>query len=130
MTTPIGLYDYKTTVVRNKHTKTATHTYVTAAQRKNILSTMDDVCFIVFSYYMEKANIDGFDFNDQRVAKALGYSERKVQRARLKLMKHKWFLQSTYKNYKNRKVIMTYLGQEAVHTYVTDGDVIHMTIID
>lgn len=113
--------DYRTTTERNKHSKKPTNTYVTAVQRRTLLQQLGDTCFIIFSYYMEKATVEGFDFADRRIAKALGYPERRIQTVRLALIKAGWFYQSTYKNKLGRKVVMTFLGQGAVSSYKMNG---------
>ena len=109
--------DYRTTTERNKRSRKATNVFVTAVQRRTLLQQLGDTCFIVFSYYMEKALVEGFDFADQRVAKALGYTERRVQSTRLALTKAGWFYRSVYTNKKSRKVVMIFLGQTAVSLY-------------
>lgn len=121
------LVEYRTTMVPQKRPKNATVYYLTQQQRHDLIQNLGDACYIVFMYYAEKASYKNFSFHDDRVAKALGYSERKVQRARQKLIQYGWFLQSTYTNKEGRKVIMTYLGQEAVHHYKKHGQVIRMT---
>jgi len=121
------LVEHRTTMVPQKRPKNATVYYLTQQQRQTLLQQLGDVCYIVFMYYTEKASYKNYGFYDDRVAKALGYSERKVQRARLKLIQYGWFLQSTYTNREGRKVIMTYLGQEAVNDYKKNGQIIRIT---
>ena len=113
--------EYRTVIQRNKNTRTATPYYVTSHQRKLLIKQLGDVCFIVFALYVEKAHVDGFDYEDEHVARLLGYSTQKVKRARQQLIKHGWFLRSIYTNKKGRKVIMTYLGQAAVYDYKHRG---------
>lgn len=119
--------EYCTVMEPHKRLKPTTPYYLTQQQRQTLIQDLGDVCYIVLMYYADKAYIKNFSFNDEKVAKALGYSTQKVQRARLKLIQHKWFLQSTYTNKEGRKVIMTYLGQEAVHKYLKHGHVIRIT---
>jgi len=122
--------EYRTTIIPHKKVRNATPYYLTQQQRHTLIRNLGDVCYIVFSYYIEKAGIKDYDYSDSRVAKALGYDVQKVQRARLKLIKQGWFLQSTYTNKEGRKVIMTYLGQEAVHDYKKNGHVIRITQVN
>ncbi len=126
-TSPVSLLDYKVTTSRNKHSRNATTIYVTAAQRKTLIQHLGDRCALLFNYYMEKPHVDGFDYKDSRAAKALGYTERMVQRARLQLTSSGWFLQSTYRNHKGRKVIMTFLGQKAVYEYKRNGHTLRIS---
>lgn len=122
--------EYRTVIQKNHNTKTATPYYVTGTQRKQLIQQLGDVCYIVFLVYVEKSQIDGFDYSDEKVAKLLGYSERKIQRARQTLIKYGWFARSIYTNSKGRKVIMTYLGQAAVHTFRSSKKNIEIAIID
>lgn len=112
--------EYQTIVGKNKHTKAATAYYVTAQQRKFIIKTMNPICYIVFAYYLEKAHMPGFDYADDKIAESLGFSIRQVQRARQSLVQYGFFLQSTYFNPKGKKVVITFLGQEAVNDYKQD----------
>ena len=121
------IVEYCTVMVPNKRLKPASPYYLTQQQRQHILTHLGDACYIVLMHYTDKAYIKNFSFDDAKVAKALGYNIQKVQRARLKLVKHGWFLQSTYTNNEGRKVIMTYLGQEAVQRYLKYGHVIRIT---
>jgi hypothetical protein len=82
---------------------------------------------------MEQAKIEGFDYADHRVAKALGCSEQKVKRARLQLTRAGWFYRSTYTNKRGRKVVMIYLGQVTVAKYkandqITSGTAVSNTL--
>jgi hypothetical protein len=121
--------EFKTTVLRHKHTKSATAYYVSAIQRLQ-LCKLGDVPYLIFSYYLEKALTDGYDYDDGRVAAAFGYSKQKVKRARLILIKNGWFIQSTYKNKNGLKVRMTYLGQAAVNAYHQNKHTIDITKLD
>ena len=122
--------EYRTVMQKNRNTRTATPYYITGLQRKQLIQELGDICYIIFAIYVEKSQIDGFDYSDEKVAKLLGYSERKIQRARQTLIKHGWFARSIYTNSKGRKVIMTYLGQAAVHTFRSSKKNIEIAIID
>ena len=122
--------EYRTVMQKNRNTRTATPYYITGLQRRQLIQELGDICYIIFAVYVEKSQIDGFDYSDEKVAKLLGYSERTVQRTRLKLTKHGWFARSVYTNKKGRKVIMTYLGQAAVHTFKSSKKNIEIALID
>ena len=102
------LVEFKTTSDRNKNAKAATTCYLTSAQRKYLIKTVGNTCFILFSFYMEKAGYpQGYDFNDSKVASILGYSERQVRNARWELTRIGWFAKSTFKNRAKVKVVIT-----------------------
>ncbi len=111
------------TSVDQKRARKATLLYVSAAQRKSIIRDLGDACFIVFDYYMEKAGVKGFNYDDALVAKALGYTERKVQYIRQKLMRNGWVKQLTYKHSTGQKLIVTLLGKDVVSNHEKEVEI-------
>ena len=113
----LELIEFKTMAHKNKNTRPATPYYLTARQKTDLLD-LGDACYIVFSHYLDKASVEGYDFDDGRVAAALHYDIQKVKRTRILLKKNGWFIQSTFTNKKGQKVRITYLGQIAVRNYL------------
>ena len=112
------LIELKTTIQRQKNTKPASPYYLTSAQRKYLIQSQRIVAYVVFAFYVEKAtNAGGYDYSDSRVAPVLGLTERQVKEARRCLIKLGWFYRSAFKDKRGVKVIITYLGVEAVNAY-------------
>lgn len=121
---------YKTIIHKNKKSKGPLSCYVTGAQRLELIKYIGTLGYIVFEYYIERSAVDGFDYNDTRVAKALGLSERQVTRTRRELIKHGWFLQSVFYNSDGKRLIMTFLGQAAVAEFKKSPKTLSITIKD
>jgi len=102
--------------------------YLSSADRKEILHDLGEVAYILLDYYMQQANFGNANFDDERVAKALGYTPQKVRKNRYKLTKAGWFLQVTYSHRKYRPILLTLLGQQTVATYTQDPEEIFSII--
>lgn len=109
-----GFY-FQVHVDQHAHTRRATKQYVSAKQRKAIITTLGDSACMLFMYYVDKAGVPGFGFKDSVVAHALGWPIRKVQKERLRLVKAGWLYQYTErKKYSNQGTWHTCLGTESV----------------
>ena len=96
--------------------------YLTAGQKRELLVTLGDSCFIVLDHYIYKAYIKSTDFSDKRVSLELGMSERKVQRARQSLIKHGWFYQKTYHAKNAPPILATAIGKSDVQILKQEPD--------
>lgn len=119
------LIEFKTTAEKQRKTKNATAFFLTSAQRKFLIKETGLVGFTVFSFYLEKAGYtEGYNYSDDKVATVLGLSQRQVKDARLSLIKIGWFAKSTFTDNRGVKVIVTYLGRDAVEIYKSNGDAV------
>jgi len=102
--------------------------YVTAEQRRKLISEVGDAGALLYTYYLEKSGIKDFKFEDESAAKTLGWNIHKVLRNRRALTKTNWFYQSTFKNASNKKVKVTYLGKETVTAFKDENDPIWLDL--
>lgn len=119
------LIEFKTTAEKHRKTKSATAFFLTSAQRKFLIKEVGLIGFVLFSFYLEKANYtDGYDYSDEKVSTILGIDKRKIMETRWALTKLGWFAKSTFKDKRGVKVIITYLGKDAVETYKSNGNAV------
>ena len=103
-----------TTAQKQKRARRPSMTYMNSAQRKMLIKTTSDAGALLYSYYLEKAGVQNFEFTDEAAAETLGWSLRKVQNTRRELTKTDWFYQDSFSSPKGKKLRVTYLGQETV----------------
>ena len=119
------LVEFKTTAEKQHKTKNATPYFLTSSQRKYLIKEVGLIGYVLFAFYMEKANYtDGYDYSDEKVANVLGLSARKVMECRWALTKLGWFALSTFTDNRGVKVTITYLGKDAVETYKSNGNAV------
>ena len=119
------LIEFKTTAEKHRKTKSATAFFLTSAQRKFLIKEVGLIGFVLFSFYLEKANYtDGYDYSDEKVSAILGIDKRKIMETRWALTKLGWFARSTFKDKRGVKVVITYLGKDAVEIYKSNGDAV------
>ena len=112
--------DNFTRVMHKKKARGETKVYVSAEERKQLIQALGDAAAILFTYYVEKSGITGYDYADEKAAKALGWHTAKVKRNRLALTKAGWFKQITMKQPTTKqKVTITYLGPEMTSKVLT-----------
>ncbi len=112
--------DKFTRVLKKKKSRGETKVYVSAEERKTLITSLGDAPAILYTYYVEKSGIEGFGYTDTQAAKALGWLDTKVKRHRLALTKAGWFKQVTLvQPTTKQKVTVTYLGKEMTAKVLT-----------
>ena len=103
-------------IMREQHTnrRRPGTAYITATQRKKLIKLVGDSGTLLYTHYFDKAAYSGFDvMDDLRIANDLGWSARKVQKERLKLIKVQWVMYKTFSNTEG-KVHHTYFGEQLI----------------
>jgi len=109
------LHVYSTKTKRQKSVRRATSVYLLEKERKDLMSSCGDAALILYEYYLKKAGIDGYTYQDELVARGLGWNSHKVKQNRLKLTKEQYFLQINGKLNDKRKITVTYLHPQEIH---------------
>lgn len=88
--------------------------YLTLSDKKTLMAECGDASTILFEYYLSKAGMEEYEYTDEKVSRALGWSVRKVQENRKRLTKAGYFFQQHGKYNSGTKIITTYLGKDPV----------------
>ena len=64
---------------------------MTWAQRKEVMSDINTTALVLLDFYYTKVGVKEYDFDDEKVAKALDWTTSTVQRNRLDLQKYGYF---------------------------------------
>ena len=91
--------------------------YLTLDNKRELMSECGDAATILFEFYLSKAGIEEYEYADDKAARALGWSIRKVQETRKKLTRAGYFKQRTGRYSNGGKIITTYLGKAMVEAY-------------
>lgn len=65
--------------------------YLTQKQINELIKDANEIAYVLFVFYLGKSATPDYDFKDERVAKALQWSVRKVAENRRLLQKRGWF---------------------------------------
>lgn len=88
--------------------------YLSGEEERELNRECGDAASHLFRYYLSKGGTPDFHYTDQKAATATGWSLRKVQEVRRKLIKHHWFYRTTGTFRDGRKITAVYLGKEDV----------------
>lgn len=87
--------------------------YITATERKRIISDCGDAAALLLEYIVRLAAVGDREIQDQNAADYFGWSLDKVRRVRRSLIKHGWFAQKRYRIDSNTRGVSYYIGQNA-----------------
>ena len=94
-------------------------TYLTAAQKRDVMNELGLKAYALLGHYFDKVNIHSHDFSDEKVARELDWSERSVRRTRWALTRADWIIQFVYTCPKIIPTKVTVVGKELVKKYRT-----------
>lgn len=92
----------------------STKNYLVAEEKLELADACGLDGFFLFDHYLAKAHVINADLSDEHIAKLIKWPARKVQATRLKLLKAKWFYQTTYRSKLGHKLVKTSLGLSMV----------------
>lgn len=121
MTNKSDCNKYYADVQKHKKQRRPTNVYVSAKQRRQLMTEVGDAGCILFSYYLEKSGIKDFIYSDEQSAADLGWNTHKVKRNRLALTKNGWYWQRNLKD-RTGNVQITHLGKETVRLFKDNSD--------
>ncbi len=105
---------YNTVSFKQRSKRAPTMTYLRLEDKRVLMKQCNSDAVILFEYYLAKAGVENFAYSDETAARALGWTERKVQEVRKKLTKADYFFQERGKYSSGRKIVSTYLGRQTV----------------
>ncbi len=94
-----------------------TKVYLSIKENRELIETLGDAAALLFSFYLRKYGTPDYLYQDIDVARSIGWTQRKVQDVRRKLIKGGLFYQATATYPDRRKVTTTYLGKQKVLEY-------------
>lgn len=83
---------------KHKKIKTVSKMYLSWENKVEVMRECGDSAALLFEYYVDNAYKDNYAYPDKEIASTLGWPERKVQKLRLDLTKHKYFLKRTFRS--------------------------------
>lgn len=95
-------------IYRSAH-KVGNHFWVAPQEAREVANATNDVAFRLYSHYKMLINPDASDISDEKVAKALGWDVKKVQKYRLELIKANLILFVEKKDF-----LLLFIGKDRV----------------
>ena len=83
--------DYYNTITLDHNKREPRRKYMTLTQRKEVVADTNEIALYLLEFYYTKAHVPEYDYTDEKVARALDWTERKVKDNRLKLEKAHYF---------------------------------------
>jgi len=103
--------DYYNTTTLEKNRRKTIMAYLTLQQKKDVVKDTNEVALYLLDYYYSKANTPNYDYLDERVAKALDWTTRKVGENRRKLEKAGYYKKVVVRDRSNSSTLVT-LGHQ------------------
>jgi hypothetical protein len=100
---------YTTEVIRQSRRKN-TMTYLTLAQKREVVKLINEMALYLLDFYLSKSGVPQYEYTDERTANAIGWSVKKVGEYRRKLEVHDLFRQVSYGSGQHKAVI-TYVAE-------------------
>lgn len=88
--------------------------YIPKDERIQVMRDVGDSALILYEFYVTRATRDGYQFTDSDAAENLGWTERKVQKMRLKLTQSHYFYQVGGRLNDGTKTRNFFLGKKKV----------------
>jgi hypothetical protein len=85
--------------------------YLTQAQKKAVVAMTNEAGLYLLDFYIAKANVPQYEYNDAKTAAALGWTVKKTADNRRKLQDAELFSQQTFGSGDNKAVITTVAGR-------------------
>jgi hypothetical protein len=100
---------YTTEVIRQSRRKN-TMTYLTLAQKREVVKLINEMALYLLDFYLSKAGVPQYEYTDEKTANAIGWSLKKVSEYRRKLEANDLFRQESYGSGEHKAVI-TYVAE-------------------
>jgi hypothetical protein len=91
-------------------------TYLTLAQKKEVVALINEAGLYLLDFYISKVGVPQYEYTDEKTAKAIGWTVKKVADYRRKLEKVDLFRQDTYGSGESKAVI-TYVAERYMRGY-------------
>ena len=80
--------------------------YLTLAQKVEVMGLVNEVGLVLFEFYLSKIGVDQYQYTDEKTARSLNWTVRKVANTRRDLIKH-----DLYKEERDRISTIYTIGQ-------------------
>ena len=113
--------DYEVRYIPQERARSSTHAYLSDAQVGDLTQSVGDAGTVLMWHYLSKVTVPKYDFfDDKQVGDIIKWSWRKVQKARLDLMKAGWIKRIVYTQPTTKsKFTVVYLGKEMCSLVLT-----------
>ena len=100
---------YTTESIKASRKKDMNRNYLTLDDKKYVIKVTNYECLFQLEFYMSKSGVKGYEYSDEKTAKSLDMTVRKVADNRRKLEKAGLYRTEIYGSGSNKAVI-TYIG--------------------